>query len=277
MAAASAGEAAVCLEGVTVGYVPGKPILHDVSLRVGQGEFVALLGANGSGKSTLARLVVGLLHPQAGSVRVLGADTCLVPLELLSQKVGYLFQNPDAQLFNSSIEAEVAFGMQTRRMPRREIEARVDEVLALLGLQAYRQRHPFSISRGERQRLALATVLVTDPDVIILDEPTTGQDRRMLNNLIALMSQWIARKQATVLMISHDMDLVCEHAKRTVVISEGRIVADGPTVNIFHDNYHLLEALHLRPPPVVEISRHLAGAPPMVSIDEFERLAQQWP
>jgi len=250
---------AVQLDDLCFSYGRSTWTIHDLNLTVRPGEFVALVGSNGSGKSTLAKLMVGLLQPQRGSVRVMGMDTGQLPVEEISQRVGYLFQNPDSQLFNTSVAEEVAFGMRIRKAAAGDIERRVSEALGLLGLEGYRERHPFSLSRGERQRLALATVLVADPDLIILDEPTTGQDRKTLDGLIGLMEDWIRRKQATVVMIAHDMDLVCRHASRTIVMAGGRIVAEGPTAEVFQRHYAALADLSLIPPPVVEMSVSLVG------------------
>ena len=263
---------AVELENVSFSYNPSQEVITKVNLRIFKGEFVALVGANGSGKSTLARLIIGLLKPQEGDISILGFNPKRDSVEQITQRAGYLFQNPDSQLFNTSVESEVAFGMRIKHMPREAIDQRVAEILALLELEKHRERHPFALSRGERQRLALATVLVTDPDFIILDEPTTGQDRRMLDNLIGLMRSWIERKQATVLMIAHDMDLVCQHARRTIVMAQGGIIADGPTAEVFHRNYEALQEMSLVPPPVVEISQSLVGSrlsQILLSLDDF--------
>jgi energy-coupling factor transport system ATP-binding protein len=245
---------AIELKNVTFGYGGVSNAVEQVSLSIDPGEFVAIVGANGSGKSTLARLMIGLLHPDSGSVSIVGLTPSEMRVEELSQQVGYLFQNPDSQLFNFSVESEVAFGMKTRNVPQEEIERRVQKVLQMLGLEKYAQRHPFSLSRGERQRLALATVLVAGPEVIILDEPTTGQDRKTLDNLIRLMEEWIQRKRATVVMISHDMNLVSEHADRVVVLSEGRVVCDAPTGTLFHEHYDTLRQMRLLPPPIVRLA-----------------------
>jgi energy-coupling factor transport system ATP-binding protein len=266
---------AVELENVSFSYNPSQEVIKKVNLRIFKGEFVALVGANGSGKSTLARLIIGLLKPQEGDISVLGFNPKKDSVEQITQRAGYLFQNPDSQLFNTSVESEVAFGMRIKNMPQGETDQRVAETLALLELEKHRERHPFALSRGERQRLALATVLVTDPDFIILDEPTTGQDRRMLDNLLGLMRSWIERKRATVLMIAHDMDLVCQHARRTIVMAQGGIVADGPTAEVFHQNYDALQEMSLVPPPVVEISQSLVGSRLsriLLSIEDFDRL-----
>jgi energy-coupling factor transport system ATP-binding protein len=142
-------------------------------------------------------------------------------------------------------------------------------------LQHFKERHPFALSRGERQRLALATVLVTDPDLIILDEPTTGQDRIMLDSLIHLMRQWIERKRATVLMIAHDMGLVCQHAERTIVMSGGRLISDGPTGDVFYRHFNTLREMSLIPPSVVQVSYPLVGSRlprVLLSIEEFDGL-----
>lgn len=271
---------AVKVEDVAFSYGGGWNVVEDVNLEIMPGEFVALVGANGCGKSTLARLLIGLLHPQKGRISILRMDTSKTPIGDLTMRAGYLFQNPDAQLFNTSVEAEVAFGMRVKHMPKGDIDRRVDEVLTLLNLQHFKDRHPFALSRGERQRLALATVLVTDPDLIILDEPTTGQDRIMLDNLIHLMRQWIERKRATVLMIAHDMGLVCQHAERTIVMSGGHLICDGPTPEVFHRYFDNLHEMGLIPPSVVEISYPLVGtrlSRVLLSIEEFNWLVDSYP
>ncbi len=266
---------AVKVENVTFNYAGGQNVVEDINLQIMPGEFVAMVGANGCGKSTLARLLIGLMHPQKGKITILGMDTHKTSIGDLTMRAGYLFQNPDAQLFNMSVEAEVAFGMRVKQMPAEDINQRVDEVLTLLGLQHFKERHPFALSRGERQRLALATVLVTDPDLIILDEPTTGQDRIMLDSLIHVMRQWIERKRATVLMIAHDMGLVCQHAERTIVMSGGRLISDGPTGDVFYRHFNTLREMSLIPPSVVQVSYPLVGSRlprVLLSIEEFDGL-----
>jgi len=252
--------AAIELEEVSFSYDGVTNAVDRVSLEIRPGEFVAIVGANGSGKSTLARLVIGLLQPDAGSVSVMGVTPSEVRVEELSQRVGYLFQNPDSQLFNYTVEAEVAFGMKIRNVPDEEIQRRVEQVLRMLGLDKFAERHPFSLSRGERQRLAVAAILGTDPDVSGLDEPTTGQDRKTLDNLMRLMEEWIQRKRATVVMISHDMCLVSEHADRVVVMSNGQIACDGPIETVFYKHYDDLQDMRLLPPPIVQLAQRYVPA-----------------
>ena len=263
------------LTNVSFSYDGLMNAVEDVSLEIHPGEFVAVVGANGSGKSTLARLVLGLLPPDEGEISVLGINPTGAKIEDVSQTVGFLFQNPDTQLFNFTVESEVGFGMKVRNRPEEEIQTRTEDVLRLLSLETYAERHPFSLSRGERQRLAFATVLVADPDVIILDEPTTGQDRKNLNNLIQVLEGWIDRKGAIVLMIAHDMGLVCERADRTIVMADGRIVLDGPTEKVFGDHFASLRDVRLLPPAVVEVSYPFVGSKlsrVLLSLDEFYSL-----
>lgn len=266
---------AIKLDNVTFSYGGQRNAVEHVNLEVFPGEFVGLVGANGSGKSTLARLIIGLLHPQVGEVTVMGMNVKTVSLEAICERVGYLFQNPDSQLFSHTVESEIAFGMRTRKMPEEQINERIRQVLSMLGLEGFGDRHPFALSRGERQRLAMATVLVTDPEIIILDEPTTGQDRRTLEGLIGLMHEWIQRRKATVLMISHDMDLVCKHATRVVVLRDGRVVCDGEPSELFYQNFETLKEMSLLPPTIVGSSYPYVGSKfsrILLSIDEFERV-----
>jgi len=266
---------AIKLDNVTFSYGGPRNAVENVNLEVLPGEFVGLVGANGSGKSTLARLIIGLLHPQMGEAIVMGMNAKRDSLEAIFERVGYLFQNPDSQLFSHTIESEIAFGMRTKKMPEEQIDQKIKEVLSMLGLERFRDRHPFALSRGERQRLAMATVLVTDPDIIILDEPTTGQDRRTLDGLLSLMHGWIKHKQATVIMIAHDMDLVCRHATRVVVLREGRVVCDGPPSEVFYENYETLREMSLLPPAIVEASYPFVGSKlsrVLLCMDEFDKL-----
>jgi energy-coupling factor transporter ATP-binding protein EcfA2 len=269
------GVPAIKLENVTFSYTGHTNAVEQVDLEIQPGEFVAVVGANGSGKSTLARLVIGLLHPQEGTISIMGTCTTETDVEAVCERVGYLFQNPDSQLFNSTVVSEIAFGMRVKRLPEELIQQRVDQVLSLLRLQHLADRHPFSLSRGERQRLAVATVLVTDPDIIILDEPTTGQDRRMLDGILSLMHEWIGRKKATVLMIAHDMDLVCTHATRVIVLRDGRIVCDGQPSEVFYRHFDTLRQMNLLPPAIVEASYPFVGTKlprVLLSIEEFGEL-----
>jgi energy-coupling factor transport system ATP-binding protein len=247
-------EPILSFEGVSFGYGT-ETVIRDLSFRIGRGEFAALLGENGAGKSTLARLGNGLLKPSSGLVRVGGRDTRTVKVSLLARGVGYLFQNPDRQLCQNTVREEIAFNLEQlipgealppgRGGRRRRFEGgeeerrRVEEMLDLFSLDG--DRAPFDLSRGERQQVALASVLVRKPPLLILDEPTTGLDYRECMNIMGIISR-LHREGTAILMISHDMEVAADFAGRALVLSRGRLAGDGPVKGIMKDRALLSEA-----------------------------------
>jgi energy-coupling factor transport system ATP-binding protein len=232
-------EPMLSFEGVSFGY-GDETVISGVSFRIGRGEFVALLGENGAGKSTLARLGNGLLKPSAGVVKVGGRDTGTVKVSLLARGVGYLFQNPDRQLCQNTVREEILFGLEYV-IPggEEERQRRVGEMLDLFSLDG--DRAPFDLSRGERQQVALASVLARNPPLLILDEPTTGLDYRECMTIMGIISR-LHREGTTVLMISHDMEVVADFAERALVLSRGRLTGDGPVREIMKNRALLGEA-----------------------------------
>jgi energy-coupling factor transporter ATP-binding protein EcfA2 len=245
--------------------------IEDVSAEIQRGEFVALIGQNGSGKSTLANLIVGLLKPAKGRILVEGVDTRTVNLKDISTRIGFVFQNPDHQLFTRRVWDEVAFGPRNLGVPQNEIDARVSKALETVNLLSYKDAHPQSLSRGERRRLATATVLVSQPRILLLDEPTTGQDYGNSRYLAGLVAE-LNRAGLTVIMITHDMKLVAECSQRVILLQDGRIAADLPTRELFCDET-LLESVRLRPPLVTrltcELNRLGFKLPVALTVDEL--------
>ncbi len=222
------------LRNVSVHYQPDVPALSQVSLSFQAGEFVAILGQNGSGKSTLAKLCNGLLSPSEGRVLVFGNDTQQIGAGRLSSIVGYVFQNPDHQIFAETVSQEITFGAKNAGYSPDECEARVTEALQAVGLTGAEEQDPFSLTKGERQRVAVASVLAAQPQILIVDEPTTGLDAeesaRMMN-----MMRTLNQRGHTVLMITHDVGIVANYATRCVLMRNGTVLADGPTREIFSD------------------------------------------
>jgi cobalt transport protein ATP-binding subunit len=238
-------------------YTPsGADVLRGVNLRIEAGEFVALIGQNGAGKTTLAKQFNGLLKPTSGSVRVMGRDTRSVPVADMARSVGYVYQNPDHQIFAQRVRAEAAFGPRNLGLSSAEVERRVDAALALVGLQEHADDFAFSLGRGQRQKLAVASVLAMEPRILVIDEPTTGLDQAGARGILELLSHWNAEGR-TIVAITHDMSLVAERIPRTVVVSDGRILADGPTRQVLSDA-PLLRHAFLRPPQVTRIAQRLA-------------------
>ncbi|MFE4952479.1 energy-coupling factor ABC transporter ATP-binding protein [Leifsonia sp. NPDC056665] len=237
-------------------YGPGLPdVLKGVDLRVRQGEFVALLGQNGAGKTTLAKHLNGLHQPTSGEVRVAGKRVADQPLSVLARSVGYCYQNPDHQIFSSSVAKEVGFGPTNLGYSSAEVDELVSDALDLVGIAALRDAHPFTLGRGQRQLVAVASILAMDPRLLVIDEPTTGMDRVGGMRAMGLLSKW-ASEGRTILVITHDMDLVSEFIDRSVVMAGGRILADGPTQDVFRDTA-VLEEAHLMAPAPVTISDRL--------------------
>ena len=241
------------VRALSFNYPDGPPVLDSIDLRIAPGEFVAIIGQNGSGKTTLAKHLVGLLHPTAGAVRLNGRDrTTMRPAETAAE-VGYVFQNPDHQIFAATVENEVAFGPRNFNLAPDEIQRRCDEVLRAVGLQDARALDPFLLSKGERQRLAVASVLALRPRLLILDEPTTGLDYREQRRMMALVTE-LNREGIAIVMITHTPWLVAEYARRVVLVRRGRKLYDGG-VREFFARDELLASSSFRAPEATELSR----------------------
>ncbi len=236
-------------------YPNGVEALHSVNLSIRRGEYVAFVGQNGSGKTTLVKHFNGLLKPTAGLVRVFGEETVHQKVSALSCKVGYVFQNPDDMLFCSSVAEEVAYGPRMLGFKQVEIESRVERVLKALGLEEMRESHPFALSLGDRQRVAVACALSLDPQVFVFDEPTTGQDYFGGESIMQLIDSLHAEGK-TVVIITHDMPLVAEHARRVVVMSQGQVALDGTPQEVFRRTGEL-RSLSLRSPQVTVLAQEL--------------------
>ncbi len=241
--------------------------LDSVSLRIDPGEFVAIIGQNGSGKTTLAKQIVGLLQPTAGRVMLAGRDRSTLGAAEAAAMVGYVFQNPDHQIFAGTVAQEVAFGPRNFGLPPDEIERRCDRVLKAVGLDAMRDKDPFLLGRGERQRLAVASVLVLQPRLLILDEPTTGLDYPQQRRIMDLIGE-LNRAGTAIVIITHTPWLVAEYARRAVLMRKGQKLFDGAVRDLFRHE-ELLATAAFRLPEVTALSRHFG----MVALNAHE-LAQ---
>ncbi|MDI7274663.1 MAG: energy-coupling factor transporter ATPase [Anaerolineae bacterium] len=266
---AAAPDSPVILEArqVTVQY-PGPPrvtALREVSLQVRRGEFVGIVGQNGSGKSTLVKCFVGLLRPQKGQVLIGGQDLKKLSVGAIARRVGLVLQNPDYQLFTASCADEVGFGLRNVGVPPNEIEGRVHEALQLVGLAEEADLFPFRLSFGDRRKLAVAATLALEPEVLIMDEPTTAQDHRGRYQLVELARHFHQERQATVLVITHDVDLIARYAQRLIVLCDGQVLLDGPTAMVF-GQVEALRKSFVVPPVAAQLARELEplGVPPHV-------------
>lgn len=249
---------------VSAAYAVQTPVVRDASFTIDNGEFVAFVGTNGAGKSTTMRLCNGLLKPTAGQVLVDGAPTTELRTSELARRVGFLFQNPDRQICCKTVREELEFGFRAQDALTDEARARVDATIERFGFDA--NAEPYLLNRGTRQLLALASIIVMEPDTIILDEPTTGLDFRECEKVMGVIADLHTRGK-TIVMVCHDMEVVADYAERVIVMTAGEVVASGPTFEVLRQRA-VLERAGLIAPQVVDVSlrlveRHpeLAGIP----------------
>lgn len=245
---------AIEVHGAAYSYGPGPASIEDIDLTVAPGEIVGVVGQNGAGKTTFTKLLNGLLKPQAGTVRIAGMDTRTTPASTLAAQVATLFQNPDRQICRNTILEEVAFGLELHGIGSAEARKRASIVINRFGLPA--KAAPFNLSRGQRQLVALAGIVALDPQVIILDEPTTGLDYRERMTVMEVVRER-AQAGAAVVMVCHDMEVVSDFATSLAVMANGRLLAHGPTQRIFVWREFLNRA-SITPPHMVELSERLA-------------------
>jgi len=247
------------LDHVSFAYPEQGPSVNDVSFRVEEGEFVAILGANGAGKTTTVRLIDGLIRPTQGRVEISGADTVTSSVSERARRVGFLFQNPDRQICKNTVREEILFGLRTVRGEEGEeaLQARCDEVLKDFGFSG--EEEPFSLSRGQRQRVALASILAVEPEILILDEPTTGLDYLECCHIMDRIRKMNEEKKVTVIMVCHDMEVVLDYAQRALVMAGGKLLADGPVREVFR-NEALMENASILSPQMISLSLRLGEA-----------------
>lgn len=250
-------------------YPNGIEALKGISLTIEDGEFLAIMGQNGAGKTTLVKHFNGLLKPTKGRVLVDGVDTTKASVATLSRNVGFVFQNPDHQLFSETVEDEIAFALRNFGFKEEVIEKRITWALNLLALTQYRKTSPFMLSGGERKRVALASVLAWDPKMLILDEPTIGQDYEQKEKLRQFILQ-MKTQQKTVIAVTHDVEFVAECNPRVLLMREGKIIADGEAGKILTDREILAQA-SIVPPQIAQIFLELPGLNlPKDVIDVYE-------
>ncbi len=225
-----------------------KEVLHNIDLKISDGEFVAIMGENGAGKTTLVKHFNGLLKPTKGEVVVDGVSTRDSSVARLSRNVGLVFQNPDHQLFSETVSQEVAFSMRNFGYPEETIRKRVNFILETLDLSSYTESSPFMLSGGERKRVALASILVSDPKHVILDEPTIGQDYQQKDKLRNFIVQMNSQGR-TVVIVTHDVEFIVECRPRIILLSKGSIIADDSYDRILSDS-ELIERASLTTPQI---------------------------
>lgn len=260
------GEVLIRASDVSYRYSDGTIALANASVEVRAGEILAIVGPNGSGKTTLSKHFVGLLKPTSGKVMVFGKDTSTTSIRELTRYVGYVFQYPEHQFVKDSVGAEVRFSLQALGVEDSEIGPRVQEVLAIFGLDGLEDRHPYSLSGGQKRRLSVATMVIVRPRVLLMDEPTFAQDRRnterMMEAVLTATAVRAGNLGSTIVLITHDMKLVADYATRVVAMHEGAVAFDGSPRQLFADR-ELLEKVNLEEPALFGIVRGLreAGSP----------------
>lgn len=243
------------LSDVRFAYPSGVEALRGVSFTIAPGERVAIIGQNGAGKTTLAKQLNGLIKPTSGTVQIGDWATNSHTVAQLAQRVGYVFQNPDDQLFKGTVRAEVGVGPSNLRLPPEQVEASVERVLDLLELSDKADTNPYDLTPTWRKRVAIAAVLAMNSAIVVLDEPTTGQDDRNVRYLGQIVKQ-LAEQGKTIVAISHDIDFVADYFDRVIALGQGKVLLDGTPNEVFGQEA-LLERTFVQPPQMTRLSSRL--------------------
>lgn len=264
----------ISVKDVDFTYQPAEvTALREINLEINKDEVTAIIGQNGSGKTTLVKHFNGLLKPTKGAVLVQGNDTKDLTTAKLSSTVGYVFQDPDDQLFMNKVYDEVAFGPKNLEFEEKELKKSVKEALKLVGLWSLRKKHPLDLNLNDKKFVTMASIIAMKPDVIVLDEPTNGQDHDGIKKVEELIGT--LKKEHTVVLISHNMDLVSKVADRVVMMYDTRIIFNGPPEKAFTKN-KLLSKTYLKPPAITQLAQSVKKMPrSILSIDDFVKELQK--
>ena len=275
-APASTNETAIEVRNLRFVYPPPRPIpaVRGVSLSIARGSFVAIIGQNGSGKTTLARCMSGYLAPSAGEVLVGGENVHQLKTFRRARRIGYVFQNPATQLFRQSVYDEVMFSLEYQGTAAAEAAARAEEILRLLDLWEQRDLHPFRLSLGNKQRLAIACIAVIQPDALIVDEPTTGQDPRHARAVMGLLTQLRDRFGTTIITITHAMSLAADYCDRVIAMCQGEVLLDGTPREVFAQR-SALATTFVKPPSITQLALELGISPPPLNVEEAVTMLQE--
>ena len=254
------------VHGLTYSYDGEKNALEDVSFKIGKGEFVSILGKNGSGKSTITKIIMGVIDADSGSSYLNGEDLSELSIFERSQKVGVVMQNPNHMISHHMIFDEVAFGLRNRGVAKQEIKEKVENVLELCGLSKFRHWPIEALSYGQKKRVTIASILVLEPELLILDEPTAGQDYRNYTSMLAFIQKLNRELGITVVIISHDMHLVLEYTTRSIVIADSKLIANADMTEVFSQP-SLLERANLCTTSIYELAT-------MMKIDDTNAFMQ---
>ena len=269
----------ITVENLDFTYPDGTPALMGINLEIGKQEFIAFIGQNGSGKTTLSKCINGLFKPTAGKVIVEGLDTSRRGIiKQLVTKVGYVFQNPDHQLFNRSVKSEIAYGPRNINLPDDEVEQRVREAARVAGVsEDLFETHPYFLPKGLRQRVAIASILALKPRTIIVDEPTTGQDMQQSLEVMNFLRMLWKEEGHTIIIITHEMRIVADYAERTVVLGQGQILLDAPTRQVFAQP-EILQQTYVEPPQITRLAQRVSLEEPfrsVLTVEEMKKLSKE--
>lgn len=245
----------IAIENMDYCYAGNVPALHNINITISKNEIVGLIGQNGAGKTTLLKNLLGLLKPTRGTVRIEGTDTRKLNVAQLATKEGFVLQNPDRQLFADTVEKEVAFGPRNLGWSEEQIKAQVEEALVAVGMEKFRAEYPLSLSKGDRAKVVIASILAMKPNIIILDEPTTGQDYLGCLQIMQIVQKLHAQGH-TIIIVTHHMPLVAEYTQRTIVLCQGEILLDGPTREVFAQS-EVLKKTYIVPPQITQLAQRL--------------------
>jgi len=265
-------DSVIQIRDVSFSYSARADVLRDVSFDIRSHEVLAIVGQNGSGKSTLAAQLNGILRPSKGEVLVDGKPTTAYKFAKLAKRVAYIFQVPEKQFITGNVYDEVAHSLHALKVDETEIRERVDEMLDQIGLSDKRTLSPYMLSHGQKRRLSVACMVISEPDVIILDEPTFGQDYRQARRIMEFMTS-LANKGSAVAFITHDMRLVAEYADRCVALSQGRAIFEGGPAELFRAG-DVLHQTHLKMPPVMAFCDELLDQTVLTSADAVDRIME---
>ncbi|MGD2176454.1 MAG: ATP-binding cassette domain-containing protein [Anaerolineae bacterium] len=265
---------AIAVERLSYLYEPdGVTALKGIDLTVRKGEFLGIIGQNGAGKTTLLKNLVGLLTPTGGRALVDGLDTRQTAVADLATHIGLVLQNPDQQLFAQTVEEEIAFGPRNLGLGQDEVKRRVDAAIAMTGLAEFRHDFPPALAKGDRAKVIIASVLSMQPQIVIFDEPTTGQDYKGCHQIMQIARQ-LHEEGRTVIVVTHDMALIAEYTKRTVVLCQGQVLLDGQTEAVFAKS-DVLRLSAVMPPQITQLAKSLPPALGLLSqaltVEQFGR------
>jgi energy-coupling factor transport system ATP-binding protein len=269
----------ITVENLDFTYPDGTPALMGINLEIGEQEFIAFIGQNGSGKTTLSKCINGLFKPTAGKVIVEGLDTSRRGIiKQLVTKVGYVFQNPDHQLFNRSVKSEIAYGPRNINLPDDQVEQRVREAARVAGVsEDLFETHPYFLPKGLQQRVAIASILALKPRTIIVDEPTTGQDMQQSLEVMNFLRMLWKEEGHTIIIITHEMRIVADYAERTVVLGQGQILLDAPTRQVFAQP-EILQQTYVEPPQITRLAQRVSLEEPfrsVLTVEEMKKLSKE--